>query len=155
MQNCVRGESKMYIRKFTQEDIDAVMSIWFRSTMVGHPFIPEFYWRCNYNIVKKEYIPNSKTFVYEENDSIKAFISIDDSYIGALFVDPTSQSKGIGKMLLDYVKKEYNDLTLSVYKDNKKAYRFYEKALFVPIEERKNEDSGFMEVLMKYTSREI
>ncbi|MBS5927745.1 MAG: N-acetyltransferase [Clostridium sp.] len=146
----------MYIRKFKDEDIDVVMSIWFRATIVGHPFISEFYWRCNYNTVKKEYLPNSKTFVYEENNSIKGFISIvDDSYIGALFVDPKSQGRGVGKMLLDYVKKEYSDLTLSVYKDNKKAYRFYKKALFEPIEEGINEDSGFMEVLMKYTSREI
>ena len=146
----------MYIRKFTEEDIDAVMSIWFRSTIVGHPFISEFYWRCNYNTVKKEYLPNSKTFVYEDYNTIKGFISIvDDSYIGALFGEPTSQSNGVGKMLLDYVKKEYKDLILSVYKDNEKAYRFYEKALFEPIEERKNEDNGFMEVLMKYTSRGI
>ena len=146
----------MYIRKFKDEDIDVVMSIWFRATIVGHPFISEFYWRCNYNTVKKEYLPNSKTFVYEENNSIKGFISIvDDSYIGALFVDPTSQGRGVGKMLLDYVKKEYSYLTLSVYKDNKKAYRFYKKALFEPIEEGINEDSGFMEVLMKYKSREI
>ena len=101
-------------------------------------------------------MPNSKTFVYEDYNTIKGFISIvDDSYIGALFVEPTSQSNGVGKMLLDYVKKEYKDLILSVYKDNEKAYRFYEKALFEPIEERKNEDNGFMEVLMKYTSREI
>ena len=143
----------MGIRKFKEEDIDSVMSIWLRATVAAHPFISEFYWRCNYNTVKKEYIPKSETYIYEENKSIKGFISIiEGNYIGALFIEPSSQNRGIGKRLLEYVKGNYESLTLSVYKDNKKAYNFYEKASFKAVKEMKNTSRGFLEVLMKLES---
>ena len=89
------------IRDLKQKDIDKVMEIWFESTIKAHDFIPEKYWQDNYNVVKDIYIPQSKTYVYEEGEEIKGFISIlNDDFIGALFVSLNEQGKGIGSKLI-------------------------------------------------------
>ena len=80
------------IRDLKQKDIDKVMEIWLESTIKAHDFMPEKYWQDNYNAVKDIYIPQSKTYVYEEGEEIKGFISIlNDDFIGALFVSLNEQ----------------------------------------------------------------
>ena len=64
------------IRQLQNKDIDKIMGIWLESTIYAHKFISKEYWNENYNIVKDVYIPISKTFVYEDNDDIRGFISI-------------------------------------------------------------------------------
>ena len=64
------------IRTLQQKDIDKIMEIWLESTIKAHDFIPKKYWKDNYNAVKNEYIPISKTYIYEQNGEIKGFISV-------------------------------------------------------------------------------
>ena len=114
------------IRDLKQKDIDKVMEIWLESTIKAHDFIPEKYWQDNYNAVKDIYIPQSKTYVYEEGEEIKGFISIlNDDFIGALFVSPNEQGKGIGSKLIEYANAKFNNLKLAVYKQNQKSVDFY------------------------------
>lgn len=126
------------IRDLKQKDIDKVMEIWLESTIKAHDFIPEKYWQDNYNAVKDIYIPQSKTYVYEEGEEIKGFISIlNDDFIGALFVSPNEQGKGIGSKLIEYANAKFNNLKLAVYKQNqnrlifilKRDLKFYRKRL--------------------------
>ncbi|MCC0783400.1 N-acetyltransferase [Clostridioides sp. ES-S-0108-01] len=141
------------IRKSNDEDINKIMEIWKESTIKAHEFISKEYWKSNYNTVKNEYIPISDTFVYEDGQEIKGFISIiDKSFIGALFINTNYQNLGIGGKLLDYVTKEYKNLSLAVYKDNKEAVVFYNKKGFKIVEEQINEDSGFKEYIMEYSN---
>lgn len=140
------------IRKSNNKDIDKIMEIWEESTIKAHDFISKDYWKNNYNTVENEYIPISETFVYDDGEEIKGFISIiDKSFIGALFVNTNHQSLGIGSKLLDYAIKEYKNLSLAVYKDNKKAVVFYNKKGFNIAKEQVNEDSGFKEYIMEYS----
>lgn len=139
------------IREFKNDDIDRVMSIWLESTVEAHSFISKEYWEENYQVVKNKYIPMSETYVYEYDNDIKGFISvIEGSFIGALFVDIKAQGKGIGKVLVDYVKEKYEKLSLAVYSDNTKAYKFYKRQGFEEILEQNNEDSGYKEIVMEY-----
>ena len=62
------------IRKMVDSDIDSVMDIWFQSTVDAHPFIDLHYWEKSYEVVKREYLPQSKTLVFEEGGVIKGFI---------------------------------------------------------------------------------
>ncbi|HBZ0262843.1 TPA: N-acetyltransferase, partial [Clostridioides difficile] len=131
------------IKKLNNKDINKIMEIWEKSTIKAHDFISKEYWQNNYNTVKNEYIPISDTFVYDDGDEIKGFISIiDKSFIGALFIKPKYQNLGIGGKLLDYATKKYKSLSLAVYKDNKKAVVFYNKKGFNIVKEQVNEDSG-------------
>lgn len=139
------------IRKSNDKDINKIMEIWKESTIKAHNFISKEYWENNYNTVKNEYIPISDTFVYEDGQEIKGFISIiDKSFIGALFINSNYQNLGIGGKLLDYATKGYKNLSLAVYKDNKKAVVFYNKKGFNIVKEQINEDSGFKEYIMEY-----
>jgi len=139
------------IRKLIPQDIRAVMDIWISTNITAHDFIAEEYWEKNYDIVEKEYLPAADTYVYEEEQEIKGFISIlNDLFVGGLFVDENSQGKGIGKALLNYVKEQYNELELCAYADNYKAVNFYKHCGFIVTEQQPNEDSGYLEYNMKW-----
>lgn len=139
------------IRKLENKDINIIMDIWLKSTIKAHNFIDENYWRKNYNNVKNIYIPISDTFVYEYNGRIKGFISIiNNDFIGALFVDVNSQGMGIGSKLIDYAINIYENLSLSVYKDNENAFDFYKNKNFKILSEEVNKETKFLEYIMKH-----
>lgn len=143
------------IKQLENTEIEEVMNIWLKTNITAHSFIPEKYWIENYNVVKEEYIPISTTFIYKEDNVIKAFISImNNSFIGALFVLKDYQGKDIGRKLLNYSKSLYSSLELGVYADNISAVNFYKHCGFVVRTEQVNEDSGFMEYTMSWTKQE-
>lgn len=114
------------IRKMKEEDTTKVMTIWTKGNFYAHPFIERDYWISNYNKVKEEYLKQAETYVYEENEEIKGFISIlNNTYIGALFVKKDFLRQGIGKRLLNYCKERKEKLTLQVYEKNVDATLFY------------------------------
>jgi putative acetyltransferase len=138
------------IRKLEDKDIDTIMDIWLESTIKAHAFIDEKYWNENYLTVKDVYIPMANTFVYEDIEGIKGFISImNNEFIGALFVEVNSQGIGIGSELIDYVINIYDRLSLAVYKDNENAYKFYKNKGFNILSEEINKDTGCIEYIMK------
>ncbi len=76
------------IRKLENSDINRIMDIWINTTIKAHSFVKQEYWMENYDIVKNTYLPSSDTYIYEDNEDIKGFISvIDNEFIGALFID--------------------------------------------------------------------
>lgn len=137
------------IRKLRNEDIEKVMKIWKDSTIKAHDFISKEYWENNYDVVKNTYIPMSETFIYEIENKIEGFISvINNEFIGALFVDINCQGLGVGSELINYVVKEYNKLSLAVYKENKNAVEFYISKGFKIIKEQIDEETGAIEYIM-------
>ena len=86
----------------------------------------------------------------EEKGIIKGFISvIDKEFIGALFVDNNYQGLGIGSKLIRYVDSIYDELTLTVYKENSRAVKFYKSIGFNILDEQINDDTGSIEYYMK------
>lgn len=138
------------ITKLKIIELETVMDIWFKTNIEAHNFISEDYWQENYKAVKK-ILPNATVFVYEENHAILGFIGLMDNYIAGIFVDSKSQSQGIGKALLDYVKKSHSELTLQVYKKNPRAIKFYRREAFVVSSEQTDENTGETEFVMKWT----
>jgi len=139
------------IKQLDDSRIKEVMDIWLKTNIDAHNFIHKQYWIDNYDVVINEYMPNSTTFVYEEDHTIKGFISITgNSFIGALFVLEDHQGKGIGRKLLDHCKSLYKSLGLGVYKENKKAVNFYKHCDFMVAKEQSNQETGFMEYIMRW-----
>jgi putative acetyltransferase len=137
------------VRKLKKDELDKVMEIWRLSTIKAHDFIDKKYWENNYDVVKNVYIPMADTFVYDDEEAIRGFISIiNNKFIGALFIDIDYQGLGIGSKQIDYVSNKYKKLELAVYKENESAVKFYEKKGFKAIAEQQNEDSGFCEYIM-------
>lgn len=135
------------IRKFVNKDIDSVMQIWKNENIQAHKFIPRKYWNNNYNYVK-DILPNAEIYVYVLEESIVGFIGLNRNYIEGIFIDKNNQSKGIGTSLLNKVKENKNNLTLSVYKKNANAIKFYEKNGFLIINENIAKDTNEIEYTM-------
>lgn len=119
------------IRNLKNDDIDIVMELWKNSTIEAQNFIPDSYWLENYDNVKNNYLPNSDTYVYEEDGEIKGFVSlIENIFIGGLFIRVDSQRKKIGSVILDFLKERNDKLQLTVYDKNVRAMKFYLKSGF-------------------------
>lgn len=137
------------IRKFKIDELETVMEIWLKTNIAAHDFIIEDYWQENYELVKKM-LPDATVFVYEEHNAILGFIGLTENYIAGIFIDANSQSKGIGKALLDYVKKSYPELSLQVYKKNSRAVKFYLREDFVVSNEQTDKNTGETELVMNW-----
>ena len=117
------------IRHLNETDLTEILSVWLNTNLQAHSFIPAEYWKENYDIVK-QMLPQAEVYVYEQNGHIAGFIGLMEQEIAGLFVQDTLQSKGIGKQLLDYVKKRKSCLTLHAYRKNQRAVQFYLREQF-------------------------
>lgn len=139
------------IRKLQKVDINRVADIWLKTNLKAHFFIPEQYWISNYEFVK-EMLPQAEVYVYEDDKMIQGFIGINDEYIEGIFVSDEMQSRGIGKMLLDYIKDKKDRLQLKVYQKNVRAMSFYQREGFTIQSEEMDEFTGEKEYVMNWES---
>ncbi|RHS39741.1 N-acetyltransferase [Clostridium sp. AF02-29] len=142
------------IRKLQKADINRVADIWLKTNLKAHFFIPEQYWISNYEFVK-EMLPQAEVYVYEDDKMIQGFIGINDEYIEGIFVSDEMQSRGIGKMLLDYIKDKKDRLQLKVYQKNVRAMSFYQREGFTIQSESMDEFTGEKEYVMNWESSGI
>lgn len=139
------------IRKFKETDLNSIMKLWLETNISAHDFIDENYWRGNYDQVR-QMILKATIYIYEEN-SIKGFTGLSGNYIAGIFVESNSQSKGIGKALLDHIKERNKELFLHVYKKNKRAVRFYLREGFVIDNEQIDKNTNEIELVLKWIDK--
>lgn len=137
------------IRKFKKEDIDEVMEIWKKENIRTHNFISKEYWENNYEYVK-DILPNADIYVYIMNENIVGFIGVNNDHIEGIFVDINNQHNGIGTSLLNKIKEEKEKLTLSVYKKNINAIKFYKKNGFIITGESIDKNTDEIEYTMTW-----
>lgn len=137
------------IRKLKETDINKVAEIWLDTNIKAHDFIPEKYWKDNFNMVK-DMFPQSEIYIYENGKIIQGFIGIDNDYIAGIFVSSEAQSQGIGKVLLDFVKTKKEKLRLNVYQKNTRAIQFYQREGFKIQNENLDINSGEKEYVMTW-----
>ncbi|MCR1897495.1 N-acetyltransferase [Irregularibacter muris] len=136
------------IKGLEDSKIDSIMKIWLEANIRAHDFIPQDYWKANYEYVKKV-LPEATIFVYEDGDEIKGFIGIiQETYIAGLFVSDKYQNEGIGSKLLEKCKDHYPALSLDVYAKNIKALNFYKKHGFKVTKEKENDETREIEYSM-------
>ena len=137
------------IRQYDEYDIDALMKIWLDTNIQAHNFISSDYWRSNYDMVRK-ILPYAEIYVYQDDSAkqIIGFIGLNGNYIEGVFVKETMQSKGIGKMLLDYINKFKNTITLKINQKKKKAIRFYLREKFSIQSENVDDNTEEKEFIM-------
>ena len=117
------------IRELRKADINKVANIWLDTNITAHYFIPEQYWKSNFELVK-ELLLQAIVYVYEDNQEIWGFIGLNDEYVEGIFVSDEMQSQGIGKLLLNYAKDKQSKLFLNVYQKNTRAISFYQREGF-------------------------
>jgi len=140
----------MKIRKLETKDIESTVELWYKTSVIAHNFISTVYWRKNMEAMATIYLPNSETFVSVQNERIVGFISMSENYLAAIFVDNELQGKGIGKTLLNFIKKKRSTIQLKVFKKNIQGIEFYKSQNFNVVSENTDEDTGELEYLMEW-----
>jgi len=130
------------IRKHIEKDLEQIMNVWSQSSTMAHPFLNSAFVEKVKSDMKNIYIPNSETWVYENDSEVIGFISMIGNEIGGLFVLPENQSKGIGTKLVNFINEFHNELEVEVFEKNKIGGAFYNKHGFILINEFNHEESG-------------
>jgi len=132
----------MQIRPYTPRDRAAVLDVWLEASKVGHPFLPPEELNRQQKLVGDVYLPNSETWVAEQDGRITGFIGLLDSFIGGLFVDPKQHGQGIGRDLIAHAYRLKGSLTVEVYADNPIAPAFYARCGFTETGRKDQDDEG-------------
>lgn len=142
----------MKIRVNKDTEIDKMIEIWYEGSLKAHDFIDSAYWTSQREAMKETYLPLAENYVLCRNDKeILGFVSIvDNGYLAALFIDSKHQGEGYGRALLDFVKEQYKQLQLKVYKKNERAGEFYQRNEFIIKEEQIEEKTGEAEFVMEW-----
>ena len=114
------------IRKYTDNDIDAVASSWRIATEFAHPFLTKEFLDAEAIALRKAYLPATETWVTEIDGKVVGFIALMGSEIAALFLRPDYHGRGLGKAMTDKAVAEKGLLTVEVFEDNAVGRRFYD-----------------------------
>jgi len=138
------------IRAFKNTDSEAIITIWYDAQTLAHPFLSKDFVDKVKVMMKDIFIPNSKTWVYENDDEIIGFVSMMNNEIGGLFVNPNKQSKGIGTTLVNHVKSMHDSLEVEVFKNNTIGNSFYKKYGFQPMKSYLHEETNEMVLRLEF-----
>ena len=140
------------IRKHTEKDIGVIMDIWIQASNLAHPFLDSTFVNKVKNDMRNVYIPNSETWVYEENNSVIGFIGMIGNEIGGLFVLSDNQSNGIGTKLVDFILHIHKELEVEVFEKNVIGRAFYDKYGFEQIKKYFHTESNNEVLRLKFKS---
>ncbi|HNS09716.1 MAG TPA: N-acetyltransferase [Candidatus Ozemobacteraceae bacterium] len=145
-------EADGIIRTAEPTDFDRLTELWLEASLEAHNFISSDFWQQNAEKMRHKYLPASENWVYCENDRILGFFSLFNDNLSALFVDPSAQSRGIGRKLLDHAKILRPCLSLNVYEQNIRAVSFYSRNGFRVVQAQKDPHTGHSELLMQFSA---
>jgi ribosomal protein S18 acetylase RimI-like enzyme len=123
-------------------DIEKLSDIWIDASLVAHPFIGERRLIEQRQLIEEKYLPNAETWVACRMGEPVGFISLLDTFIGAIFVAPGLQGQGIGRTLIAHAMVRMGELSLEVYTQNEQAVRFYTALGFREVSRRSTDDEG-------------
>lgn len=139
------------IRQYENSDLNGVLSSWENASKIAHPFLTEeFMDKERYNI-PNIYLPNADTWVSEINGAIVGFIALLGNEVGAIFVEPEFQGRGIGSALMNKGKELHGNLEVEVFKANSIGRKFYSNYGFKLLLEKIHEETGNKVLRLKFT----
>lgn len=139
------------IREFNDADIDDILDVWYKASCLAHPFLDKKFQDQEKINIREIYIPNTKTWVWIQDETIEGFISMMDNEVGAIFVNPDKHGLGIGRKLMDFVSKLHPELEVEVFKENQIGRAFYDHYGFEVINEYIHEETQHALLRMKFT----
>lgn len=137
------------IRKHTENDLEQIMEVWYTSSTLAHPFLNSEFVEKVKSDMRKLYIPNSETWVYEIDSTVVGFISMMDNEIAGLFVLEAYHSRGIGTELVNFITDSHDKLEVEVFEKNRIGRSFYDKYGFIQFKEFNHEESGEVVLRLK------
>ena len=142
-------------RPMKQQDIEEVGDLWKYTYKTEHTSLSDEELDSIYIAMINECLPNavsaSTAYVYEIDDNIVGFITLDPSrtsrnrsYIDNLYVSSEHRRRGVAKELVKRAQKLYDYLSLHVFEDAAAAINLYEgKCGFTRVCEKVGENNCF------------
>jgi putative acetyltransferase len=138
------------IRPFAEPDLEQVLDVWYRSSVIAHSFLPAEFFVAERREIAERWLPESATAVCEINGQVVGFVSMIGNEVGGIFVDPEHQRRGIGRSLLDHVGEFRGFLELGVFEANLAGRRFYEAYGFRLVGREIGEATGHVELRLRF-----
>lgn len=130
------------IRPYVSSDTDQLIAVWYRASLIAHPFLSETFLEAERGQIIEQWLPATETTVYEVDGRVVGSISLMDTEVGGLFVDPDHQGKGIGRALVDHARETRPFLELDVFEANSIGRRFYDRYGFRFVSRHIHEETG-------------
>lgn len=140
------------IRPYQPSDLDALMEIWLSGNLDAHGFIPAAYWQGNAPAVR-ELLPGAELLVCDNGGGPLGFLGIQEGDILGVFVHRDARGQGVGHALLEAAKERRGELRLHVYRENRRARRFYEREGFRLLCEGTDPGSGAADLTLRWVRR--
>ncbi|MFK0289013.1 GNAT family N-acetyltransferase [Streptomyces sp. NPDC090442] len=123
--------SHTIIRRYRDEDQDAVCDLWSRAARQAHPFIEGEGEGERARLLREVYLVRAENWVAERDRTVVGLLGLlagdegrDGAEIGGLFVAPEAQGAGVGRELVEHAAARYGALTLEVFEGSARARRF-------------------------------
>ena len=139
------------IRAYEDTDIEALLEVWEHASILATPFLEASFLEQERQNIREIYIPNTKTWVYVQNDKVVGFIAMMGNEVGAIFVDPQYHGKGLGAKLMNHVAELHNELEVEVFEQNIIGNAFYDKYGFKFISQYIHSETNENMLRLKFT----
>jgi putative acetyltransferase len=126
-----------------------VLDVWHRASLVAHRFVSQEFLENERHQIAQRWLPMAKTTVYEADGHVVGFLSLIGNEVGAIFVDPDRQGRGIGRSLMDVARASRPFLELNVFEANSIGLRFYDAYGFEVVGRHMNEAAGQAELRLR------
>lgn len=131
------------IRPYRQSDETALVDVWHASSRQAHPFLSDEFLNDERIRVRELYLPNADTWVaIDDGEQLAGFLALLGPEVGALFVAPLLQGKGIGRALMDKAVSLHGRLELDVFRENASGRDFYARYGFRHVSDSVFEATG-------------
>ena len=138
------------IRKYQVSDTETIINVWLEASELAHPFLSEAFIEKEKENIRKVYLPNTETWVYQLSDEVVGFISMIGNEVGAIFLKPAFHGRGIGLQLMNQVAQLHDTLEVEVFEKNEIGRAFYKKYGFKEIKKHIHEETGFKLLRLKF-----
>lgn len=117
---------RISIRASRRGDGSRVIQIWRRAVDATHHFLTPAD-RAAIEEMVRDFLPEAPLWLaVDEADNALGFMLVDGGHMEALFVDPASHGRGVGRALVAHGLTLHPAMTTDVNEQNEAAVRFYE-----------------------------
>lgn len=147
----------MAVRAYTDGDLEPVLDVWYRASLVAHPFLSDEFLVRERREIAERWLPMADTVVAERSGDdgaprVVGFLALVDTTVGAIFVDPDEQGRGVGRELMDDARARRPFLELDVFEENSIGRGFYAAYGFEVVGRHMNEVAGHPELRLRLGS---
>nr|WP_314095452.1 acetyltransferase [uncultured Shinella sp.] len=124
----------LQIRTSKPADITRTYEIWRTSVEATHHFLSPLHFLQIDDLVRNSYLPSVELLLaVNDQDIAHGFMGSTNDQIDALFVHADSRGKGIGRFLVDHMRKSRSEVTVDVNEQNVSGCGFYRRLGFLPV----------------------